>query len=151
MYPSHVIFVQHTRLTSSPIKDLVEEGFEVIFSPKHTLEELVAELVLYVQNKVNANPESYLESNILHGLIPRKIGLSISNPDDLHLSTIIHTKGKNLNFDLGIEYKEVILLGFIENKFMITSTESDIWNEFTEIIYLPVESGFEIKKIKLIE
>jgi hypothetical protein len=151
MFPSKVIFSQQITLASSMLNNMVVEGFDEIFSPKQTLEELLAEILVYLQNKVKENPGSIVETGTIYGLRPQRIEINISKEDDLHLSSIIQAKGENLHFDLNIEYADVLLVGFMKNQFLITHVDADIWNEFTDIIYLPAESGFSIRKIKFIE
>ena len=133
------------------LNNMVVGGFDEIFSPKQTLEELLSEILFYLQNKVKENPGLPVEAGTNYGLRVQQIEINISKKEDLHLASTIQSKGENLHFDLNIEYAEVLLVGYMKNKFLITPVDADIWNEFTDIIYLPEESGFSIRKIKFIE
>ena len=151
MFPSKVILTQHISLPSSGLNKLVVDGFDEIYNPKQTFEELLAEILAFIQNKVIKSPFFFLETDSDYGLIPQQVDIKILNLDKLHLSSVIKSKGNNLHFDLTIEFSEVQLVGYMENKLMIIHKDADIWNEFVDIIYLHTEAGFSIKKMKLME
>ncbi len=151
MYPSKAIFSHKIKLESNQIKDIIDQSFKEIYSPKQTLEELIAELEVSIQKKLDDDPALPLALEKQSGLKPRIAFLKISNPEELHLSSIIESKGKNLIFDLTIEYVEVFLVGYIDDQYLITNIEADIWNDYAEVIYIPRDSAYEIKKMKYIE
>ena len=151
MYPSKVIFEQSKTIQADSAGDLFETCFNEVYSPKQTLEELVAVLESRIQSKVNNNPELYLTNEYLYGIKPRKILLKIEDITDQNLKSVIHSKGKCLNFNAIIEYEEVHLVGYMDNKYLITNTDIDLWNAYAEVIYIPNEAGLTIRKIQFIE
>ena len=56
-----------------------------------------------------------------------------------------------MNINAKIEYEEVNLVGYLDNKYMIANTEINLWSDYAEIIYIPSEEGLTIKKIQLLE
>jgi len=151
MYPSKVIFEHIKIINTENAGDLIEISFQEVYSPKHTLEELVAELEARMQSKINANPMQYLASETLFGFQPHHVLLKIEDPEKQTLQMVIKSKGKCLNFNTIIEYEEVHLVGFMDDKYMIAKTEVDLWNNFAEIIYIPKEPGLTIRKIQFLE
>lgn len=151
VYPSKAVFIQYFELTSSQIANLVESSFREVFSPKFTLEELIASLEACVQEKVNSDPVKYLNLEMSYGMKPETATLTISHPDNLNLSTIIDRKGKNLKYGCQVEFEEVHLIGFFDDKFLITNLNTNPWDDYADVIYIPRDSGFKLKKIKYFE
>jgi hypothetical protein len=151
MYPSKVIFEQSKVINTENAGTLIETCFNEIYSPKHTLEELVAELESKIQSKINANPKQYLANDSLYGIQPQHVLLKIDDFENQNLPVVIKTKGKCLSFNTKIEYKEVHLVGYLDNKYMIANTEINLWSDYAEIIYIPKESGLTIRKIQFLE
>jgi len=151
MYPSKVIFEQSKTINSDNAGNLIESCFIEVYSPKHTLEELVAELESKIQSRINANPKQYLANESLYGIQPQHVLLKIGDLENQNLPLVIESKGKCLSFNAKIEYEEVHLVGFLDNKYMIANTEINLWSDYAEIIYILNESGLTIKKIQFIE
>jgi hypothetical protein len=151
MYPSKVIFEQSKSIDSDNAGELIELCFNEIYSPKHTLEELVAELESRIQSKINSDLKKYLSEESLYGLQPQSAILKIDDLEGKNLPLIIKTKGKCLNFNARIEYQEVHFVGYLDNKYLITNSDIDIWGDFAEVIHIPNESGLSIRKIQFLE
>jgi len=151
MYPSKVIFEQIKALNAENAGDLIELCFTEVYSPKQTLEELVAELESRIQSKINYNPIQYLAEESLYGIQPRKVLLKIEDIESHSLALVIKSKGKCLNFNVTIQYEEVHLVGYLDNKYLVANTDINLWNEYAEIIYIPKETGLAIRKIQFIE
>jgi hypothetical protein len=125
--------------------------FKEVYSPRHTLEELIAELESSLQSKINDDPRKFLAEETLYGIQPRRVLLKIDESEYQNLSKVIKTKGKCLKFLSRIEYEEVHLVGFLDNKYMIANTDINLWSDYAEIIYIPHEPGLSIRKIRLLE
>jgi len=151
MLPSKVIFERSIILDNQNISDLIESSFSEVYSPKHTREELVAELEAMLQSIANKDPQVVFGEDSLYGLIPNKIDIIVDISDLPNLSVIINSKGKILIYTGIIEYKEVQMVGFIDEKYMIANNKVNLWSDYAEIIYIPKESGITIKKMQLIE
>lgn len=151
MFPSKVIFNQVLHLKPDRITDLVRSCFDEIFSPKKNLEELLAELKACMQKEINKDPKETLHLDAPYGLIPKRITLSLVDKEKINLSQVVKTKGQNLNLMADIDYQEVQMVGFFDDKYMITPVETDIWQDYAEIIYIPKESGLTIKKLQMLE
>lgn len=151
MYPSKVIFEQSSEIHAGNAGELIEICFKEVYSPKHTLEELIAELESRIQSKINDDPGQYLTEESLYGIQPSKIQLKIDESDYQNLSKVVKTHGKCLKFLSRIEYEEVHLVGFLDNKYMIANTDINLWSDYAEIIYIPNEPGLSIKKIRFLE
>jgi hypothetical protein len=151
MYPSKVIFEQSKTIDLNSTGDLVERCFNEVYSPKHTLEELVAELESNIQSKINANPKEYLAGESLYGIQPQHVMLKIEDLEDQNLPQVVQSKGKCLNFNAKVEYEEIQLVGYLDNNYMIANAETDLWNDYAEVIYIPDEPGLTIRKIKFLE
>lgn len=149
MLPSKVIFERSIILENIP--GLIESCYKEVYSPKHTREELVAELEAKMQSIVNDDPAIVFGDDSLYGLLPDKIDLMIDNSNLPNLPTIINSMGKILIYSAKIEYKEVQMVGFIDEKYMIANNKVNLWSDYAEIIYIPKESGITIKKMQLIE
>jgi hypothetical protein len=87
----------------------------------------------------------------LYGIRPQKVLLRIEDIENYTLASVISSKGKCLNIIAKIEYEEVHLVGFMDNKYMIANTEINLWSDYAEIIYIPNDEGLTIKKIQLLE
>jgi hypothetical protein len=151
MYPSKVIFEQTSTIHSENAGNLIETCFNEVYSPKHTLEELIAELESRIQSKINGDPITYLESESLYGILPKSALLKIDDLESQNLATIIRTKGKCLTFNARIEYQEVHLVGYLDNKYLIANTDINLWSDYAEIIYIPNDPGLTLKKIQFLE
>lgn len=151
MYPSKVIFEQVKLINSEIASDLIQSCFNEVYSPRHTLEELVAELESKIQNEINSDPQHNLMADSLYGIKPQKVLLRIEDIENYTLPLVISTKGKCLNIIAKIEYEEVHLVGFLDNRYMIANTEINLWSDYAEIIYIPNEEGLTIKKIQFLE
>lgn len=151
MYPSKVIFEQVKLLDTEIMGDLIQRCFNEVYSPRHSLEELVAELESRIQSRINSDPQNYLMVDSLYGIKPEKVLLKIEDIENYSLPSVISSKGKCLNINAKIEYEEVNLVGYLDNKYMIANTEINLWSDYAEIIYIPSEKGLTIKKIQLLE
>lgn len=151
MYPSRVIFEQSKSINVGNAGELIEKCFEEVYSPKHTLEELIAELESVIQSGINRNPNKYLSEPSQFGLRPDNVILRIDSLESLNLPLIINSKGKCLRFQARINYSEAILVGYVDQNFLIAKNDSDLWNDFTEVIYIPESMGFKVKSIKFME
>ena len=151
MLPSKVIFERSIILDNQYIPGLIETCFKETYSPKHTREELVAELEAKIQSIANDDLSVVLGEDSLYGLLPNKINLIIDNSNLPNLPAIINSMGKILIYSAKIEYKEVQMVGFIDGKYMIANNKVNLWSDYAEIIYIPKESGITIKKMQLIE
>jgi len=151
MYPSKVIFEQVKLINSELTGDLIQICFDEVYSPRHSLEELVAELESKIQSEINSDPQHYLMVDSLYGIKPQKVLLKIEDIDNYTLASIISSKGKCLKINAKIEYEEVHLVGYLDNKYMIANTDINLWSDYAQIIYIPNEEGLTIKKIQFIE
>lgn len=151
MYPSKVIFEQVKLIDKEIAVDLVQSCFNEVYSPRHSLEELVAELEARIQSEINSDPQHYLMTDSLYGIKPKKVQLKIEDIENYTLASVISSKGRCLNIIAKIEYEEVHLVGFMDNKYMIANTEINLWSDYAEIIYIPNDEGLTIKKIQLLE
>ena len=151
MYPSKVIFEQVKLIDKEITGDLIQNCFNEVYSPRHSLEELVAELESRIQSEINSDPQHYLMTDSLYGIRPQKVLLRIEDIENYTLASVISSKGKSLNIIAKIEYEEVHLVGFMDNKYMIANTEINLWSDYAEIIYIPNDEGLTIKKIQLLE
>ena len=151
MYPSKVIFEQIKLIDTEITEDLVENCFKEVYNPRHSLEELVAELESRIQSEINSDPQHYLMVDSLYGIKPMKVLLKIEDIENYTLASVISSKGKCLNIVAKIEYEEVHLVGFMDNKYMIANTDINLWSDYAEIIYIPNDEGLTIKRIKLLE
>jgi len=151
MYPSKVIFEQVKLINSEIAGDLIQSCFNEVYSPRHSLEELVAELESKIQSEVNSDPQHNLMVDSLYGIKPQKVLLKIEDIENYTLPLVISTKGKCLNIIAKIEYEEVHLVGFLDNRYMIANTGINLWSDYAEIIYIPSEEGLTIKKIQFLE
>jgi len=151
MYPSKVIFEQVKLINSEIAGDLIQSCFNEVYSPRHSLEELVAELESKIQSEVNSDPQHNLMVDSLYGIKPQKVLLKIEDIENYSLPLVISTKGKCLNIIAKIEYEEVHLVGYLDNKYMIANTGINLWSDYAEIIYIPNEEGLTIKKIQFLE
>jgi len=151
MYPSKVIFEQVKLLDTEIMGDLIQRCFNEVYSPRHSLEELVAELESRIQSRINSDPQNYLMVDSLYGIKPEKVLLKIEDIENYSLPSVISSKGKCLNINAKIEYEEVNLVGYLDNKYMIANTDINLWSDYAEIIYIPSEEGLTIKKIQLLE
>lgn len=151
MLPSKVIFEQTKTVNSDNAGNLIESCFNEVYSPKHTLEELVAELESKIQSRINSNPKQYLSKESLYGIQPQHVMLKIDDLEDQNLPQVIKSKGKCLSFNAKIEYEEVHLVGFLNNQYMITDPEIDLWNDYAEIMYIPYDPALTIRKIQFLE
>ena len=151
MYPSKVIFEQVKLIDTEITGDLIQSCFNEVYSPRHSLEELVAELESRIQSEINSDPQHNLMVDTLYGIKPQKVLLRIEDFENYTLASIITTKGKCLNINAKIEYEEVHLVGFLNNKYMMANTDINLWSDYAEIIYIPNEEGLAIKKIQLLE
>jgi hypothetical protein len=151
MYPSKVVFEQVKLIDTEITDELVQSCFNEVYSPRHSLEELVAELESRIQSEINSDPEHYLMVDSLYGIKPQKVLLKIEDVENYTLASVISSKGKCLNIIAKIEYEEVHLVGFLDDKYMIANTEINLWSDYAEIIYIPNDEGLTIKKIQLLE
>jgi len=151
MYPSKVIFQLYKRIDTENLSKLIEASFNEVYSPRHSLEELIAELESKIQSHINTSPAQYLKAESFYGLIPHTVLLKIEDDQSYTLSSVISSKGKCLNISATIEYEEVHLVGFLDDKYMIANTETNLWSDYAEIVYIPNEEGLTIKKIQFIE
>ncbi len=151
MYPSKAIFNQLLKINSPDFYSLVEECFTEIYNPRMNLGELLAELEAALQGKINKNPKEILNLETPYGLIPEKIVLTFNNRDSVYLASLVESKGTNLSFFIEIDYREVQLVGFFDEKYMITPVSNNIWQDYAEIIYIPKKSGLKIKKLQMLE
>lgn len=151
MYPSKAIFTQSKAIRTDHAGDLIERCFKEVYSPKQTLEELIAELESSIQSKINSNPGQYLHDVNLNGIQARKILLKIEEIDNNNLNSIIQSEGRCLGFNATVEYEEVYLLGYFNNNFIVANTGFDLWQDYVDVIYIPDEDGLSLKKVQLIE
>ena len=151
MYPSKVIFEQSKEIIAGNFSGLMEICVNEVYSAMQSMEELIAALESRMQSKINADPGKFLAEESLYGIPPRKVLLKIDESEFQNLSNIIETKGKCLKFISKIEYEEVHLVGFMDNKYMIANTEINLWSDYAEIIYIPSEPGLSIRKMRFIE
>jgi hypothetical protein len=151
MYPSKVIFEHLKIINSDNARDLIKSCFNEVYSPKHTLEELVAELESTIQSKINAAPDQHAAGMALYGIQPKHVLLKIDDLEGQNLQQVIKSKGTCLSFNAKIEYEEVHLVGYLDNKYMIANTETNLWSDYAEIIYVPKEPGLVIRKIQFLE
>ncbi len=151
MYPSKVIFEQVKLIDNDVSGDLIQSCFNEVYSPRHSLEELVAELESRIQSEINSDPQHYLMTDSLYGIKPQKVLLRIEDIENYTLASVISSKGKCLDINAKIEYEEVHLVGYMDNKYMIANTDINLWSDYAEIIYIPNDAGLTIKKIQLLE
>jgi hypothetical protein len=146
-----VIFEQTKIVNLKNAGNLIESCFNEVYSPKHTLEELVAELESKIQSRINTNPKQYLLKESLFGFQPKHVLLKIEDLEDQNLPQVIKSKGNCLNFNAKIEYEEVHLVGFLNNQYMIADPNLNLWNDYADVMYVPNEPGLTIKKIQFLE
>ena len=151
MYPSKVIFEHTKAIHADNAGDLIELCFTEVYSPKQTLEELVAKLESRIQSKINSDPKEHVAEESFYGIQPTRVLLKIENIENHNLASVIKSKGKCLNFNATIEYEEVHLVGYLDNKYLIANTNIDLWSDYAEIIYIPNEANLTIRKIQFIE
>ena len=151
MYPSKVIFEQSRTINLSNAGNLIENCFNEVYSPKHSLEELVAELESIIQSKINADPKQYLAGESLYGIQAQHVMLKIEDLEDQNLQMVIKTKGKCLIYNAKIEYEVVHLVGFLNDNYLVVNADINIWGNFAEVNYIPAEPGLTIRKIQFLE
>ncbi len=93
MQPSKAIFSKQIALDSNQMDRLIINCFDEVYSPKHTLEELIAELEATLQSKLSQDPGAYLSKDLPESLNPSRVTLKIDQPDQTHLLGRYKTQG----------------------------------------------------------